>query len=317
MDDEALADGLVRSPLGATLLYLLAGDLSSQGFGARPLDPPRSVDVVAGFAAAMTKDDLVAAILAASSGFSPWIGAAEEVTQALRVAPTRRSIAEAVVATHGEFLTAGLDRSAQVAWFNSAPPVPLIRDLTSVYECGEFPWGGLRTHTALPPRHDGPFWWAHDGGRSDEVTEWRLSVSPDARIAEIHSPDAWLELARRHPSYITPFREDRERRELASGHNAWDIRLRSIEPDGTATVRLIDGTKKAGVRGLLMPDWTSVATDFDAVHLSWAGFLLAEANVVDAGDGWLTVVRYWASEQTVFLSDVFDQPEPVRQVNVA
>ena len=319
MDDETLIDGFVKSPLGATLLYLLQGDLSPEGFGARPLDPPRSVDVVAGWVTEMTTDDLVAAMLAASSGFNPWSGAAEEVTHALRVAPTRRPIAEAVVDAHGELLTAGLDRHSQVAWFVSAPPVPRIGDLASVYECGEFPWGGLRAHTALPSRLDGPFWWAHDGARSDQVTEWRVSCGRDARIAEIHSSDAWLELVRRHPRHVNPFRyaRFRLRRELVSGHNAWDIRLRSIDADGTATVRLIDGSERTGVRGLLMPDWTSVATEFDGVHLSWAGFLLAEGNVVDAGDGWLAVVRYWGSEQTVFLADVFDDPEPVREVNVA
>lgn len=299
------------------LLYLLEWELSPEGFGASPLDPPRPIEDVAGLVTEMKTDDLVAAMLATSTSTNPWSGAPPEVTEALRSAPTRRAIAEAVVATHRDFLTASLDRHGQVVWVwgSSELPPPGVGDLALVYECGEFP-GGLRTHTAVSSRHDGPFWWAHDGGRSDEVREWRLTVSPDARVAEVHSPDAWLELVRRHPSYVTPFREDRARRELLSGHLAWDIRLRSVEPDGTATVELIDGSQKTGVSGLLMPDWTSVATEFDAVHLSWAGFLLAEANVVDAGDGWLTVLRYWASEQTVFLSDAFNAPEPVRPVDV-
>lgn len=318
MDDESLLDGLVGSPLGAMLLHVLEGDLSPHGFGARPLDPAPSVDAVAEWVTQMTTDDLVAAMLAVSSSFCPWIGAAEEVTEALSAAPARRAIAEGIATTHGRFLTSALARDCQVAWFGSEPPDPLIRDLTWVYECGEFPWGGLRTHTALAPRHDDRLWDAHDGGNEPQVMEWRLPVRPEARIAEIHSPNAWLDLVRQHPSRINPFRfiDDGPRRMLASGHNAWDIRPRSIEADGTATVRLIDGSERTGVRGLLMPDWTSVATEFDGVHVSWAGFLLAEGNVVDAGDGWLAVLRFWGSEQTVFLADLFDSPEEAGPVNL-
>ena len=212
-----------------------------------------------------------------------------------------------------------MDRGSQVAWGAPALPDPLIRDLTSVYECGEFPWGGLRTHTALPHRHDERFWYAHDGGGgAAEVTEWRVRVRSGARIAEIHSAEDWLGLVRRHATHVSPFRYVRQglRRVLVSGHNAWDIRPTSIEADGTATVRLIDDSERTGIRGLLMPDWTSVATEFDGVGLSWAGFLLAEGNVVDAGDGWLAVARFWSSEQTVCLNDVFDRPEPSRQVNL-
>lgn len=317
MDVQSLVDGLVGSPLGATLLYLLEWELSEEGFGARPLEKPRPVDEVAEYVTAMTKDDLVAAMLAASSSANPWGGLPEDVVQALRAAPTRRPIAEAVSAAHGQFLTAPADREAQVAWGACALRTPLIGDLTSVYECGEFPWAGLRTHTALSSRHDHGIWSAHDWGPG-EYTESRFPVRPDARIAEVNSQDEWLELARRHPSYVSPFRIDQDGRHpmLASGHNAWDIRLRSIEPDGTATVELIDGSQTTGVRGLLMPDWTSVATEFDGVHLSWAGLLLAEANVLDAGGGWLAVARFWGSERTVFLSEVFDHPEPVRQVNL-
>src|SRR3546814_4564240 len=29
-----------------------------------------------------------------------------------------------------------------------------------------------------------------------------------------------------------------------------------------------------------MPDWTSVAVDYDGVHLSWTGMLLAEGHVI-------------------------------------
>lgn len=320
MEDQSLVDGLVNAPLGATLLRILQGlrqGLCSDGAGVPSLGPLPSVQAAAESVTEMTTDELVDAMLTASSNASPWSGAPEEITENLSTAPTRRRIAEAVVATHRRFLTAALDWANQVAWFGSDLPVPLIGDLTAVYECGEFPWGGLRTHTALSSRHDGALWASHDGGYATGLTVWRFPVRADARIAEINTPQAWLELVRRHPRQVNPFGflEDRGRRMLACLHNAWDIRLRSIEADGTATVALIDGSEKTGVRGLLMPDWTSVAAEFDGVHISWAGLLLAEGNVVDVGDGWLAVARFWGSERTLFLADVFERPEPIGAVN--
>lgn len=315
MDDEALVGGIVASPLGATLLRILEGfhvDWSSRGFDASSLGSAPSIGEAAEAVTGMTQDDVVSAMLSASSNANPWSGAPEEVTRDLAASPARRAIAEALVAEHGPFLTAALDREAQVLWRGPGLATPTVGDLTPVYECGEFPWGGLRTHTELPSRHDRDLWVAHDGGQQMDFDVWRLPVRHDARIAEIDSPRAWLELVRRHPVHVHPFRSRRVglRRELASGHNAWDIRLRSVEADGTATVQLIDGSHRSGVRGLLMPDWTSVADEYDGVHLSWAGFLLAEGTVVDAGDGWLAVARFWGSELTVFLSDVFDNPTP-------
>ena len=62
-----------------------------------------------------------------------------------------------------------------------------------------------------------------------------------------------------------------------------------------------------------MPDWPSVAADYDGVHVSWAGILTAEGQVIPApelGSELVTMVRYWRSERTRWLHDVFGVPQP-------
>ena len=46
------------------------------------------------------------------------------------------------------------------------------------------------------------------------------------------------------------------------------------------------------------------------MHLSWAGFLTTEGTVIDLGDGDVTMLRFWGAERTMWLRDVFGDPEP-------
>lgn len=61
----------------------------------------------------------------------------------------------------------------------------------------------------------------------------------------------------------------------------------------------------------VLPDWDGVAADFDGVHLSWAGFLTSEGYISDLSDGGVTMLRYWGSERTLWLHDVFGEPQPL------
>ena len=63
-----------------------------------------------------------------------------------------------------------------------------------------------------------------------------------------------------------------------------------------------------------MPDWTRVAGDYDGIHLSWAGMATCEGRVIDVavlGPDVVTMVRYWGSERSMWLNDVFDTPTPL------
>jgi hypothetical protein len=55
----------------------------------------------------------------------------------------------------------------------------------------------------------------------------------------------------------------------------------------------------AEVDGLAVPDWLAVADDYDAVHLSMAGFLTATRS---------TTLRHWDSESTLWFRAKFSQP---------
>src|SRR5690348_15038461 len=72
---------------------------------------------------------------------------------------------------------------------------------------------------------------------------WPLQVHPDASVFEIGGPDDWTELVRRYPLAVTKSRRHDWWR--ATGHDfEWAI-----------------------------PDYHAVAADYDAVHLSVAGYL--------------------------------------------
>ena len=63
--------------------------------------------------------------------------------------------------------------------------------------------------------------------------------------------------------------------------------------------------------GHRQPDWRAVADDYDGVHLTWAGFLTAEGFVAVDDAGMVSLLRYWLSERTLWLHDVFGEPTPL------
>ena len=57
-----------------------------------------------------------------------------------------------------------------------------------------------------------------------------------------------------------------------------------------------------------------MAADIDGVHLTWAGMLTCEGRVIDVpelGPDAVSMVRYWRSERTLWLDDVFETPVPL------
>ena len=87
-----------------------------------------------------------------------------------------------------------------------------------------------------------------------------------ARIFEIDGPAAWNRLCRNYPA---------------------------LEQGGL-------------LGGLLVPDYSAVARDWDAVHLTLGG-LLTGAHVVVQGPEGTTTLQGWDTEQTVWLNQAFDE----------
>ena len=302
-DDATLADAIVAGPLGACALHHLERGGGADAGWVHPIATPdeaaigRAVDRVRRLPWA----EVVVDLAAASGTANPWIGDRDTPRRLVAEAEARRPIAEALVAAHGDALCAPADPTSQETWLH-APAWPRFGDLGRVYECGEWPWGGLRTWDRIAEATHDVWSHARDGAHGDR---WLLGMRADAEIHEIVLPADWTALVAAHPRRTHPFTTwpSGAPGHVTSLHNAWEVEPVAIGPDGRATLDCVDGTRLTGVRGMVQPDWTAVAQSADAVHLTWAGLLTTEASVTLRPDGWLTVLRYWATEQTVWLRD--------------
>lgn len=300
-----LVDALLAAPAGVVLLAALERE-PSPDVSLLPLtagsDPAAVRRAAAWVAGAPTAAVLAAAVEAAEMLAGPWSPAAPgNLAAAFRSAAARRPIAEALVAAHGAALGAPFDPGAQEVWLTgrAVGHGPRFADLGDVYGSGEFPWAGLWTVTDPPPAaHDGlaSAWELFDG----PVSRWRLPVRPGARVWTADGPDDWADLVRAYP------------RPAVRLHGGWELPGLNQRPADLAALLAVPGQTAARdvVAAHLLPDWAAVAADHDGVHLSWAGFLTAEGRVVDLGDGAVTMLRYWASERTLWLADVFGEPRP-------
>ncbi len=176
----------------------------------------------------------------------------------------------------------------------------VFRDFSHVYGNGEFTWDGSWTVTdPLPEIHDDLIsaWEMYPG----PITRWRLPVRPEARVWIIDHPSDWVRLVESYPMVAS------------GGHAGWELpgvnqRLADVQ-DLCAVVG--QHAARATASHHVLPDWGAVACDYDGVHLSWAGFLTTEGYISDLVDGGVTMLRYWSSERTLWLGDVFGDPEPL------
>ena len=261
-----------------------------------------AVDALAG----TTVDELVAYAIDAGKIAGPWTADAEgQVARAYRRAPDRRPLAETVAERFAADLHGEVEQVPQEWWLSYRVDEPwcyrrLFEHLDDGYGNGEFTWNGLWTVGAPPAEaHDGlvDAWELLDG----PLTRWELPVRPGARIWSIHRPEDWVGLVTRYP------------RPARAGQAGWELpgpnqHLRRVKdllalPEQNAA--------RYYVRRHLVPDWPAVARDWDAVHLSWAGFLTTEGFISDLDGGGVTMLRYWSSERTLWLNDVLGDPQPL------
>jgi hypothetical protein len=102
---------------------------------------------------------------------------------------------------------------------------------------------------------------------------WPVVPRPGARICEISSAEDWTELVGRYPIDVSKSRR----------HDWW---------------------RTTGWAGRwLIPDFAAVAADYDAVHLSVAGYLTTAGRALSVNDG-RTVLAGWNPDQTFWLTEV-------------
>ncbi|WEG09682.1 hypothetical protein PU630_03700 [Microbacterium horticulturae] len=127
--------------------------------------------------------------------------------------------------------------------------------------------GDTDTNTAQPVglRH------VEDGFGWEQATA--IPIRGAGRTYEIHDAEAWAQLCRRHPLDVS-----------ASRRHDW---FRTTGRDGR----------------WFMPDWQSVATEWDAVHLSARGYLRAATRAISVDDDHATVIAGFSPDLTIWLTD--------------
>jgi hypothetical protein len=304
---DGFVDAIMASPLGVVLLAALESRARNEPRWSvvretSPATVAAAVDVVE----RMSFGDLVEIIvLTGYLSAGPWSSdAPSTVATSYRNAMARLPIAEAVDGRFGAALHAPIDRGAQQWWSDGSTwrwvdrIAPLFHDFEHVYGSGQFTWAGLWTVTDPPTEahQDLIGAWELEQG---PVDRWDLPVATDTRVFEVHRPADWARLVAEHPREGMP-------------HPEWQLPGLNQHIHDVAPLLSVPGQRavRTSVRRHLVPDWRAVAGEYEGVHLSWAGFLTAEGCITDLGDGEVTLLRYWFSERTLWLADVFGEPRP-------
>jgi hypothetical protein len=121
------------------------------------------------------------------------------------------------------------------------------------------------------------------------ATSWQVSATSEVRVLELGAPEHWVDLVRRYPLEVT------------------------------ATTKRGDWWRTTGRDGRwAMPDWPAVAEDWDAVHLSVAGYLTTAGRALGVDSDTATVLAGWPPDATFWLADVLQvagSPTPWRRDN--
>jgi hypothetical protein len=134
---------------------------------------------------------------------------------------------------------------------------------------------GLLSSTRALPRY-GPMGlrFVEDGLGWESATIQRVQVPGDARVFEIDGPAAWADLVRRYPMDVSAGRR----------HDWYRVTGRS----GSWAI----------------PDWSEVRHDFDAVHLTVAGYLSTAGRAIPVDEERSTVLAGWDPDSTYWLHDL-------------
>lgn len=118
---------------------------------------------------------------------------------------------------------------------------------------------------------------AEDGLGWRSARCWPVVPQDGARIYEVSGPGRWAELVDRYPLDVSKSR----------GHEWW---------------------RTTGWAGRwLIPDYAAVAADWDAVHVSVAGYLTTAGLAITADDGARTMLAGWDPDATWWLADVLSR----------
>ncbi|MCS6576933.1 hypothetical protein [Curtobacterium poinsettiae] len=137
------------------------------------------------------------------------------------------------------------------------------------------PWP-LAQHTRAPFPSAGPLalWAVEDSFGQERAVVSAVPADVTARVCTVDGPDDWAALCRRWPL------------------------------DVTRTTRRNDWALATGRQGdWVLPDWSAVATEFDVVHLTVAGWFRTSGLAVRVDDDRASVVAGWTPDSAYRLTD--------------
>lgn len=313
---DRLVEALLVAPAGAALLARLEAEQRSEELpfpwrwqSADSVDP-NAVDAAVLSVSQKPVGELLAdAVEAAETLAGPWSSRApERLAAALRHAPVRASIAAAVVERLGDRLQQALDPTVQEWWWSNRPfhPAnPLFGRLGEARRpCTAWmtaTWDGLWTATSPEDELADPLidvWELAHG----PISRWQLRVDPPARVYEVNQPTDWEKLVTGYPLARSP-----------RPNTSWELPGPNQHQHEAEALATVEGQQamRTHMNRFVEPDWNAVAEDWDAVHLTWAGFLTTEGLVVELADDDITMLRNWNSERTLWINPVLSDPEPL------
>lgn len=307
-DVDGFATAILAAPVGAALLARLeAWAIGDSVYARLGASSPRGVAAAVSLVEELSIGELIdAAVYVGEIDVGPWISdAPTNAANAYENAGSRTPIAHAIAERFGATLQRPPEAIEQQWWtthdgMSDHELTPLFNDFERVYDAGQFTWAGLWTVTNPPEFAHAQLIdaWEMEPG---PVARWRLPIRPEARVFEIHRPQDWVRLVTEHP------------RRAATNGECWELPSRNQDLSGIASLLEVPGQQAARgtMRTHLVPDWKSVAEQYDGVHLSWAGFITSEGYITDLAGGDVAMLRYWFSERTHWLADVFGDPEPL------
>lgn len=117
--------------------------------------------------------------------------------------------------------------------------------------------------------------WEEDSFGGHDALIWPLTTTRVPRVCEVDGPEAWVRLVDRYPLDVTNARR-----------HDW---YRTTGRAGTWCI----------------PDWDAVAEQWDAVHVSVAGYLTTATRALPLGNGdSATVLAGWNPDRTWWLTDI-------------
>ena len=331
---EEFVEALIEAPMGVAVLDKIESQARPRSRRRDTASDAEAVDLAVDWVEGASFGAFLAlAVWAGYYDVSPWNPyAPEDLAAYYRLAETRRPIAAAIAQRFGDVLHAPMDAEDQEWWTTDNWPRITGRPMIG---------GRLWTMSRSPPEvHDEILcaWEFHP----PPTSRWQVKIEGRPRVKEIHRPADWIDLVERWPDSDAP---------MYRQYGTWAFESPRPPTPRPLLTRLLSTKRRrrrrrhdpydpdAHIRELLaVPgqhavhpapprlagvDWDAAAGHYDAVHLSWAGFLTAEGFVSELADGSVTMLRGFASEATLWLSDVFapvcasplDAPEGLTEEN--